>query len=215
LAKTYGMTVKAGGFEQMATNPKQRGGIMTQAAVLASLSGSVESSPVKRGVFVRSRLLCQPPPPPPANGVPAFPEPMPNQTQRQRLESHRSNATCAACHSFFDPLGLAFEHFDGVGVYRDKDQGVTIDASGELSDTDVDGKFADSVELMKMLKSSQIAADCLTTQFYRFAVGRLESDSDACVIKRVSASLKDSGYPLRDVFAKLATSDAFRFVGRP
>ena len=214
LAKTYGMTVSTAGFEKMPTNPKQRGGIIMQAALLAKLAGSTESSPVKRGVFIRSRLLCQPPPPPPANGVPAFPDPKPNQTLRQRLEEHRSNPTCAACHAFFDPLGLAFEHFDGVGAYRDKDHGVTIDASGDLTETDVDGKFADSTELMNLLKGSQTAAECLTTQFYRFAVGRLESEADACVLKRLTSSLKEGGYPVREVFSKLATSDAFRFVGR-
>lgn len=214
LSKTYGMTAKAGGFEKLATDPQKRGGIITQAAVLASLAGSTESSPVKRGVFVRSHLLCQTPPPPPPNGVPAFPPPAANQSQRQRLEAHRSNPSCASCHSFFDPLGLAFEHFDGVGVYRDKDHGVAVDASGELTETDVDGKFNNAVDLMNLLKGSQIAAECLTTQFYRFAVGRLESEADACVLKRLTSSLADGGYPLREVFSKLATSDAFRFVGQ-
>jgi hypothetical protein len=213
LAKTYGMTVSSTGFEKMPTNPKQRGGIIMQAALLAKLAGTIDSSPVKRGVFVRSRLLCQPPPPPPMNVAP-FPERLPTQTVRQQLEQHRSNPTCAACHAFFDPLGLAFEHFDGVGAYRDKDRGMAVDASGELTETDVDGKFADSTELMNLLKGSQTAAECLTTQFYRFAVGRLESDADTCVLKRLTSSLKDGGYSVRDMFSKMATSDAFRFVGR-
>jgi len=65
-----------------------------------------------------------------------------------------------------------------------------------------------------LIKGSQTAAECLTTQFYRFAVGRLESDADACVLKRLTSSLKEGCYPLREVFSKLASSDAFRFVGR-
>ncbi|MDX2021408.1 MAG: DUF1592 domain-containing protein [Deltaproteobacteria bacterium] len=214
LATTYGMTVKANGFEKTATDPKRRGGVFMQAAVLANLAGTEESSPVKRGVFVRSKLLCQSPPPPPANGVAAIAPASPDKTQRQRLEEHRKNPTCAACHAFFDPLGLAFEHFDGVGAYREKEHGLAIDSSGDLTESDVDGPFADGVELMSRLQGSQVVAECLTTQFYRFAVGRLESPADACVLKRLTASMMGQGYSVREVFTKVATSDAFRFVGR-
>ena len=165
-------------------------------------------------MFVRSRLLCQTPPPPPDDGVEPIPPPMGDKTLRQRLEEHRSKASCASCHSFFDPLGLAFENFDAVGVYREKDQGLDIDASGELTDTDVDGSFDNAMELMNLIKNSELVAECLTTQFYRFAVGRLESEADACSLKRVTRSIADKGYSLRDMILNLATSDAFRFVGR-
>jgi len=214
LASTYGVSAKSSTFDSFKTDAKERGGIFTQAAVMATLSGTTETSPVKRGLFVRAKLLCQTPPPPPPMGVAPLPAETTDKTLRQRLEEHRANPACAACHAFFDPLGLAFEHFDAVGAYRAQEHGIAIDATGELSDSDVDGNFTDAMELLGQLEQSAIASECLSNQLFRFAIGRLESEADACVLKRMSHDLTKDGYSLQDAFVKLATSDAFRFVGR-
>lgn len=215
LAPVFGVSAPGDSLQKVATDPKTRKGILMHPAVLAQLAGPTESSPVRRGVFLRSRVLCQPPPPPPPDGVPSIPAPTTMSTQRQRLEEHRKNATCAACHSFFDPLGMAFEHYDGIGAWRDKEHNLAIDSSGTLNSTDVDGKFADAGQLVDMLKNSELVSECLSAQFFRYAVGRLESEGEACAIQAVSKSLSAQGYSVREAMTKLTTSDVFRFVAVP
>jgi len=93
-----------------------RGGILTQASVLTVTSNPTRTSPVKRGKWVLEQLLGAPPPPPPPN-VPELKtdDKALTGTLRQRMEQHRENPACAACHARMDPLGFAMENFDAVG----------------------------------------------------------------------------------------------------
>ena len=111
-----------------------RAGILTQAAFLAVQAHPDQTSPVLRGKFVRTKLMCQPPPPPPmdvditpAGGRRRAP------TARERFAAHLTGgSSCSGCHQMMDPIGLAFESFDAIGQYRTTENGVTIDLSGEI-----------------------------------------------------------------------------------
>ncbi len=99
-----------------------RGGLLTQASVLLANSTGEDSHPIKRAVWVRKRLLDDPPPPPPAN-VPELDAESPELaglSVREQLRLHRSDQSCASCHEDIDPWGVAFEHFDAIGQWRDR-----------------------------------------------------------------------------------------------
>ena len=209
---------QSGQLQRVAMPSTKRAGLMTQAGVMAALGTSEISRPIRRGLFVRNRIFCQDPPPPPPEGVPPFESGNTTTTVRQQLEEHRANRTCASCHDFFDPVGLAFEHYDGVGAYIDKDprNGLDINASGELTNTDVDGTFDDAIGMMGLAKDSAMVSECLGTQVFRFAVGRLNDEgADTCAIDSVLKTFNKEGQSLPALFSSVAISDPFRFTGSP
>ena len=127
LAKFYGIDgVEGGDFRRVALKPDDhRGGLLTQAAILSLTSDGTRHRPVHRGVWVLESIIGKPPPPPPAN-VPALNTPDANSkktTIRQKLESHRSDPTCNACHRRIDPLGIAFDNYDAIGHWRTVEPG--------------------------------------------------------------------------------------------
>jgi hypothetical protein len=130
------------------------------------------TSPTRRGKWVSENLLCVVVPPPP----PKIPELVPNDmtmptSTRERLEAHRrKGTTCNGCHQFMDPLGLAFEHYDTVGRYRETDLGAAIDASGEVPTTNV--PFDGAISLAKALKDDPRVGDCVLRKFLTYALGR-------------------------------------------
>jgi hypothetical protein len=160
-------------------DPKQRAGLLTQPAVLATFAKADSTDPVHRGKFVFEDILCGTVPPPPANVNITPPVITPNTTARQRFAEHDSSAVCAACHTFMDPIGLAFENYDGIGRWRDTEGGQPIDASGMLKGTDVDGPFVGAVALAQKLAGSPQVAACVVKQVFRFGFGRFETNEDA------------------------------------
>ena len=102
-------------------------GLLGAGALLTAYALPQRSSPTARGKFVAEALLCRsvPPPPPEVDTTLGTPMADPNATLRERLELHRSNAACAACHALMDPIGLGLEQFDGIGAYRETDHGRT------------------------------------------------------------------------------------------
>src|SRR5436305_10713678 len=135
--------VKGHAFRKVDLTSTPRGGVLGQASILAVSSYANRTSPVLRGKWILENLLGAPPPPPPPD-VPALEEhPLGKAVSlRARLEQHRANPTCAACHGAMDPLGLALENFSAVGQYRanDPDTLTPIDAKGQLPDgTTIDG----------------------------------------------------------------------------
>jgi hypothetical protein len=175
LASHYGLAAPAAsGFSKLSLAGTQRVGALTQASVLMATSHTNRTSPVARGVWVLERLLCSRPPPPPANVQPLG-EPRPGLTLRESLAEHRANPSCAACHSFFEPVGLAFENFDGIGSYRKLDGGVPVDASGIFADT----PFKDAAELAPLLAKDPRFAPCVAQQLLTYAVGRSFEGADS------------------------------------
>ena len=135
-----------GSFQSSQRTDGTASGLLSLPAFLATQSKASESSPIYRGKFVREQLLCQELPSPPAN-VPPAPDVKPGASTRDRLSQHETDATCAACHVMMDPIGFAFENYDGIGRYRTTDGGKPIDTSGTLAMTDVNGPLTGVAQL--------------------------------------------------------------------
>ena len=143
LARHYGMPgVYGSRFRRVPLGDGARRGLLGHGSILTVTSLATRTSPVVRGKWVLENILGTPPPPPPPD-VPDLPEGEAGEaprSMRARLEAHRANPVCSACHARMDPLGFALEHFDAVGKWRDAEGGVAIDASGALPDgTTFDG----------------------------------------------------------------------------
>jgi len=189
----------------------QRTGFIGKPAFLALTAHNIETSPTLRGKYIRERVLCESIPAPPANVVPVLGEPDPDApTMRDRLRVHATDPACAPCHTLMDPLGLALEHFDAVGRFREKDKGHSLDTRGEL-----DGAgFTGAVELSKLLREDPRTAECLVRQAFRYALGHIEDGGEEPQIAALVAAFEKSGHDLPELFRSLSTSDAFRYAGK-
>ncbi len=208
LAPIYGLEPPASGFAEFTLTPESgRAGIMGQAAILAGHSAANYTSPTRRGLFMLQAFLCQTPLPPPA-GIPDPIGPIdPNLTTREKLELETADPQCAGCHTMFDPIGFALEHFDAIGRYRETENGLVIDASGKFPDgTSFDG----ARELGAALRRSATATECLLRNFYRSVNGRADDAYDPSGIEGMVASLAARDYVFRDLVADFVVSDAFR-----
>jgi hypothetical protein len=211
LAALYGVKgpSDAATYARVTLDPQQRAGVLTQASMLAAFARPDESSPVKRGKWVRVRMLCQDLPDPPAN-VPQLPPLEANVSNRERFAMHTNNPACSGCHHLIDGLGFGLERYDGIGRIRTMSQGVAINSSGQVTDTlDIDGAFNGGPELAARLAGSAQVLDCAPTQWLRYAMGRREGADDACSLKAVRDAFVASNGNLRDLMVALTQTDAF------
>jgi Protein of unknown function (DUF1592)/Protein of unknown function (DUF1588)/Protein of unknown function (DUF1595)/Protein of unknown function (DUF1585)/Protein of unknown function (DUF1587) len=212
LLALYGVTLPPG---HVAGDPvplpaDRRMGLLTQASVLARHAHVNQTSPVHRGRLVRENLLCQPLPAPPPDVDNVPPTPDPDATTRERFEQHRADPSCAGCHSLIDPIGFTFEHYDGMGAWRDLEAGKAVDASGELISTDVDGPIDGVLELANKLAQSDDVKRCVTRQWFRFATGRNEAPEDVCTNDALDTTFVESGGDIHVLIRDLVSSDSFR-----
>ena len=161
-----------------------RAGVLGDAAVLASVAHSDQTSPVQRGLLVRRNFLCEelPPPPPNGGGLPAVD---PNATTRDRFAMHSSAPACSGCHMYIDKVGFGFEHFDPVGRWRDQENGKPVDGTGDMNDverlgTDTSAPFASLPELARTIATSQAGPACFVRQYLRFSRGVRETLAERC-----------------------------------
>jgi hypothetical protein len=135
LAEFYGIPAVYGPqFRRVALTDPNRGGVLGQGSLLTVTSYPNRTSVVQRGKWVLENLLGTPIPPPPQN-FSLDPHGKDGKlSMREAMEAHRANPVCASCHSRMDPIGFSLENFNGIGEWRDKDNGLVIDASGTLPD---------------------------------------------------------------------------------
>jgi hypothetical protein len=211
LAGLYGVTPPSGdGFARVDLDPSQRAGILTQLGVLASNAKASQTSPIKRGLFVRQQLLCEPLPPPPPGADTPVPEPREGQTTRERFAAHTASPACAGCHTLIDPIGFGFEHYDAIGQYRTTDGGVVVDATGAVADEGI-GAFEGAVELASKVAASPKYQACAATQWFRFASGREDTAEDVCTLDTLSGIVESEGTTLVDLLVGLTQTDAFMY----
>lgn len=210
LGKLYG-TADATGEEPVELDPEQRAGLLTQPAFLASHSHYDKTSPVLRGKVVIRNVLCQDLPDPPANVDTTPPEPTANATTREMLQEHVANPACAGCHKRIDGIGLGFEAYDALGGFRTMESGKPIDSTGEvLATKGTNGSFDGVPELSRKLAQSVDVQQCVTKQWLRFALGRMEADADKCTLEKLFNEFADSGRDIRALLRSIVLSDAFR-----
>lgn len=193
LARHYGMVgIQGDDFVRVSTKGTGRGGLLTHASVLTLTSNPTRTSPVKRGKWVMENLLGMPPPPPPP-GVPPLEAKELKGTLRQRMEQHRNNPSCAACHERMDTIGFAFEHFDGIGRYRLDDGGLPLETGGELAGT---GKFGDHADLVLLFvgEHNQDFTRCIAEKLMTYALGRGLDYYDRPAVDGIRSKLAGSGH---------------------
>jgi hypothetical protein len=215
LSSMYGVTLPAGTangqFVRVDFDPGQRSGLLTHVAVLAKLAHINQTDPVHRGKFVQTGLLCGAIPPPPTGLVISIPPVAPGTTTRERFRIHQENPTCAGCHVFMDPIGLGFERYDALGQWRDTDNGLPIDATGEVIGSDVAGPFDGAVQLSQKLAQSEQVMDCMARTWLRFALGRSDLDADAGAVAVAGGKFKESGFVMKELLVALTGTNTFRY----
>jgi len=214
LAKLYGLPAVTGTDYVKTTLPATglRVGYLGQGSFLALNAHSNVTSPTYRGKFIREMLLCQSIPPPPMN-VPPLPDDVPGQpqTMRQKLAVHRAVEPCKTCHTLMDPLGLAFENFDGIGAFRTMDAGQVIDASGDL-----DGKpFNNPRELATLLHDDPRAMQCLARNLYRYATGHVETAGEEPAVQQLAQGFATGGFKYASLVNSLVDSAGFVLAAPP
>ena len=196
---------------RVALPANHRIGLLMQAAFLtAHAHGNTQPPVVLRGKVLRENLLCQAMPAPPPN-IPMLPATIaPNETARQIFASHEQNPTCAACHALMDPMGLAFEHYDGIGAWRDTQNGTPIDVSGNITGTaNTNEAFADSLTLANDLATSTDVQSCVVTQLFRYGMTRTETTTDSCTLSTLTTQFNANQHDLRALILAITTSPFF------
>jgi len=193
-----------------------KAGLLLQPAFLAAHAQSLDDSPIQRGHFVRTRVLCQEISPPPPTLKVTLPPPDPTLTTRERIAAHTASDSCQGCHAQMNPIGYAFEGYDAVGHPRTTDNGKTVDTSGALTGTDVDGPFTGPDQLAAMLAQSRLARDCFARQWFHFAFGMsVDSASARAVLAKQAAGFIEGSQSVRDFMVALVRSDIFSTRYRP
>ena len=209
LAKHYSMKGVTGErFQRVSLKGTGRAGVLTHGAVLTLTSNPTRTSPVKRGKYVLENILGTPPPPPPPD-VPELKEARLTGTLRQRMEQHRENPNCASCHARMDPIGFGMENFDGIGAFRQKDEGHAIDASGQL----VSGEsFQGAPELVSILakRKREEFVRCLSDKMLTYALGRGTEFYDKCALDDITSGVAKKGYRFSSLILEIVQSTPFQ-----
>jgi mono/diheme cytochrome c family protein len=220
LADLYGIPDVRGSDMRRVSLPADspRGGVLTQGTMLVVTSNPTRTSPVKRGLFVLENLLGTPAPPAPDN-VPLL-EDAADQfggrepQLRELLAKHRESALCASCHARMDPLGLALENFNAMGVWRDAENGLPIDPSGELLSG---AKFRDVRELKQILVNQhrQDYYRCVTQKLLTFALGRGLDYADEHTVDIIVERLEQNGGQFSALLQGVVESAPFQRIRNP
>jgi mono/diheme cytochrome c family protein len=214
LAMHYGIeTVKGGHFRRVTLDTPARRGLLGKGAILMLTAYPNRTSPPVRGAWILDRLLGAPPPEPPLN-VPPLPENrrgQPARTLRARLEQHRANPTCGACHGAMDPLGLALENFNAVGQFRanDPDTQTPIDSTGQLPDGTVI-KGPDDLRQALVDRPDHQFVQALTENLLTYALGRSLTYHDMPTVRRIVRQAAADEYRFKSIVLGVISSDAFR-----
>ena len=212
LARYYGIEgVRGEQFRKVSLKGIQRGGLLTHGSVLTVTSNPTRTSPVKRGKWILDNLLNAPPPPAPPD-VPDLEKEQLHGTLRERMEQHRQNPACAACHQMMDPLGFALENYDAVGRWRDHEGGEPVDASGVLPDGT---QFRGVWELRDLLAEGRKEdfMRCITEKMLIYAVGRGTEYYDQCAIDEIVEKVGQRDNQFAFLIAEIILSDPFQKKG--
>ncbi len=230
LASIYGVPAPVHEFDRV-TFPanSERAGLLGQALFLSLTSKPEDASLTGRGLFVREQFLCQHVPPPPAGvntNLPASTEAHP-QTNRDRMSEHVSNASCAACHRLIDPIGNGFEKFDAIGMRREEFK-LTFFSAGHGGGRRTPPKslmlpintkgtvvgipqsdFVSPRELGSVLAAAPQCQECVVKQYFRYAMGRMETPSDGPTLDRIFKDFKTSDFHFKELILSMVRTREF------
>lgn len=224
LSAIYGVEPPASDFGRVLFPAEsERAGVLGQALFLAITAKPEDSAPTARGLFVREQFLCQHVPEPPAGvntNLPQVTEDRP-QTNRDRMQEHATNPSCATCHRLIDPIGFGLERFDAIGARREtfelafpvpRSEGgkrgemrtiaLDIDATGYVAGLS-NSEFSSPAELGQVLAESDQCQECVVKQYFRYTLGRMEMPADRPLIRKVLVDFRNSGFRFRELIVAL------------
>jgi hypothetical protein len=213
LARHYGFPGVIGGEFRRITYPDAtRRGILGHGSVLVQTSLANRTSPVLRGKWVMEVLMGTPPPPPPPNvpDLEASGEAKEGRllTTRERMEIHRQNATCASCHRFMDPIGLALDNFDVTARWRVRENGMPLDTAGDFYDGT---KITSLPELnAALLKRPTPLVRNFTENLMVYALGLRAEYFDQPTIRQIAKQAAAQNYKISSFILGVIKSEAFR-----
>jgi hypothetical protein len=211
LAKYYGIpNVLGNRFQRVQLTDPNRFGLIGKGGILTMTALANRTSPVARGKYVLEVLVGTPPPNPPPN-VPKLKESNTTEkvlTVRERMEQHRANQPCSSCHRIMDPIGLALENFDPIGMWRTRDGGVTIDPSGTMYDgSKLDGPV--SVR-QAVVNHSDAFIGSFTQNLLAYGVGHLLDYHDMPAVRSIQHSAAKDNYRFSSFVIDIVKSPLFQ-----
>ncbi|MBT6492278.1 MAG: DUF1588 domain-containing protein [Deltaproteobacteria bacterium] len=216
LGQFYGIAVPADaatsdGFTKVSQATEYRGGILTEGAFLTTYAKANSSSPIHRGILVREKLFCQTLPPPPANLDTSPPQMDLSKSTRERYLEHSQNPACSGCHNLIDPIGFTFEHFDGIGRFREVDGIHGIDASGEITGTQHTNTTVNGArELSTQLSNSQDVQACFTEQWLRYTYGLHQEPLLETTLENLETNFVSNGADIQSGLLAMVNTPHFR-----
>src|SRR5204863_1877907 len=216
MAKLYGLTAPASGTYAQADLGTNRVGYFSQLPYLTLKGIDAQPNSILRGVTLNRQVVCATLGPPAAN-IPPVPPLMPGQTNRQRIDT-LTGSCGASCHNdMINPLGFAFEHFDGMGQWRDTENGgLTIDSSGSYPLADGTTKtWTDAAGLMQVLAATSQTHTCYAKKLASYALQRDVVASDMPMLTSLTSASMAAGGSVKQLIIQLVRSDAFRTHGGP
>ena len=218
LARHYGIPdVYGSRFRRVQIPDDRRRGLLGQASILTVTSYPNRTSPVERGKWILTNLLGVPPQPPPPNIPPLQENGADGRALplRERMEKHRASPVCAGCHRLMDPIGFSMENFDGIGRWRDQDDGLPIDASGTL----FTGAKVTGVPALRreMAAHPDVFVGVLTEKMLTYALGRGIEYYDMPAVRKIVRDAKATNYRLSSIVLGIARSVPFQMkeLARP
>lgn len=222
LAQHYGLAKPLGhGFQRVAVKPQdRRGGLLTQGSILLSNSTGEDAHAIRRGVWLLDRLLGDPPAPPP----PDVPELNPQEPDlaglptRKQLELHRRKEACNSCHRGIDPWGVAFEHYDAVGLWRD--EVVRVVRKGQTRRSPVEARSVlpgghevsgiDDLKTYLLRNETDRFSRALVERLLAYSLGRSLEWSDEATVKSLVTQFQKSDYRISDLIVAIVASEPFQ-----
>jgi hypothetical protein len=217
LADNYGLPRPVGSEGWVSYADSGRAGILSHGSVLSAFSKFTDTSPTQRGIFVRTRLLCQEILPPPPNVAADKPPPASQSAvcKADRYAAHRTSSSCAGCHSLTDGIGFGLEQYDIAGRFRTHDDGMpecSLDGQGEIVGV---GSFRGPKELGALLVEHDLVAPCLVKQYVQFALGRKADATEAGVLDALSSGFASNHHDLGQLIEDYVASPAFARRSEP
>jgi hypothetical protein len=183
----------------------ERSGIVTDIGFLSLHSHPGASSPTRRGIKVLEIFMCQSTPNPPANVDFSTVQDSTKGTVRGRLLDHMENEGCSGCHRRTDPIGLALEHFDGLGQLRTTENGIPIDVTADLKSASFEGAQG----LGKYLRDDPRVPACLVRNVYSYGTGAKTFGRDRAYLQQQTEQFANKGHRVSDLMAQIATTPEF------
>lgn len=207
-APIYGVTAFGSGFTEV-TLDESRPGFLTRLGFLAYNATMRDPDPIHRGVDINNRLLCVTLSPPPGE-IPALPDYVPGQTNRERVTAHTGEGSCAGCHNnVINPLGFALENFDAIGQMRSTDNGKPVDTTGEYNFNDGSKSFDGITELVSLIGDSLQAHGCYAANLTEFVLGHDLASNEATLVTELQDASLDDDLSIQNILLHVIRSPQF------